>query len=218
MLLIRKGFFSTDKIRPISSVCEFQSARMVTEMLETDDAAEWIVSNQYFQQILEFHLWNYLRVAVANHVSGKAVHSTRDLDIMLSLAHNALGEHYYSDLSTSFKAPIEDASHYVYNSDAAKSVPSARNHLVVLELHTVTGVSTGGFSAQLRKWNGRADIMIGKNKKKFFFSGLDIGETTHSVKVVRKGVFTGVESLPDKRPAVSDKLYPISCGNRTILG
>ena len=191
---------------------------MVTEILETDDAAEWIVSNCRFQQILEFHLWNHLRVAVANHVSGAAVHSTRDLDIMLSLAHNALGEHYYSDLSTSFKAPKEDASNFVFNSEVAEGGPSTGSHLVILELHTVTGVSTGGFSAQLRKWNGKADIAIGKNKKKFFFSGLDIGETTHSVKVVCKGVFTGIEFLPDKRPAMSDKLHPISCGNRTILG
>ena len=94
-----------------------------------------------------------------------------------------------------------------------------REHLIMLEVTGVFGVTLNGFNVDQRKWNGSSSIMIKKGKKKMTFSGLDLGQQRTSEAVVNHdNIFKGTQCLPAVRPGMNLKLYPIDKQNRTILG
>ena len=96
-----------------------------------------------------------------------------------------------------------------------------REHFVHLEMTGIFGCSENMFTAEMRQWNGSAEICYKtKSKKKLTYAGRDIGETLFSKKVIDEDTlwFRGSDALPTERPASEVKLYPIDSDMRTIIG
>ena len=202
----------------ICLVCVFQSVMMVKEILKTDEAAVWIISNEKFRQVLEFHLWDFLRLAASNHVHGVTPCTAPELDDLLVLMKNALSDLYYEDVNLVFRIKKEDASIYAYDDNEEDKAFHDRDHLIYFEIRSIIGVTTATLSPDLKKWNGKASNLSEKSKKKLRFSGMDQGITNHASTVIKNGMFMGKEKLPSDRPDAGIKLYPMNKTNRTIMG
>ena len=96
-----------------------------------------------------------------------------------------------------------------------------RQHLIHLEMIGIFGCAESMFTAEMRQWDGSAEICYkAKSKRKLTYAGRDIGETIFSEKVIDQDTlwFKGRDALPAERPSADTKLYPINSEMRTIIG
>ena len=63
----------------------------MAEILEKCDSVNWLVTNEKVVGILEYLLWDSLRIGVSYHLSGTSPCLMFDLERLLILTKNALG-------------------------------------------------------------------------------------------------------------------------------
>ena len=96
-----------------------------------------------------------------------------------------------------------------------------REHLIHLEIIGIYGCAEQMFTGAMREWDGTGEICYkNKSKRKLTYAGRDIGNALFSSKVVDDDTltFNGSAKLPNVRPNVDTKLYPINSDMRTIIG
>ena len=213
--------------------------RDLAQILEKCDSVTWLVTNDKVISILEFMLWDCLKEGVSYHLSGTSPCMMFDLERLLVLTKNSLGmthrekivssnqyylgSHHFDNLYKMIKVASNDVDVTLFN-DGNEHLPNyRREHLIHFELIGIFGCAENMFTAEMRQWDGSADICYkskAKSKRKLTYAGRDIGETLFSNKVVDGDTlwFRGRDELPCERPSIDTKLYPINSEMRTIIG
>ena len=215
--------------------------RTLAEILEKcDGAVTWLITNEKVVAILEYMLWDCLKVGVSFHLSGTSPCMMFDLERLMTLTKNSLGkEHsekssfyrlqimefigacHYDNLYKMAKVGSNDVDVTLFNDGNEHFENYRREHLIHLEMTGIFGCSENMFTAEMRQWNGSGDICFkSKSKRRLTYAGRDVGETLFSKKVVDDDTlwFKGSHSLPTERPPADVKLYPINAEMRTIIG
>ena len=108
----------------------------------------------------------------------------------------------------------------VFNDDRTDRPYFKREHLVLLEVEMIFGASHVAFTAEQKKWNGKnAGFTLLKNKKKFWYTGRDMGEAVLSKQIfVNDKTFKGSAYILDSHPDPVLRLSPFDAPNRTLIG
>ena len=186
-------------------------------------------------------LWDAFRLGISLHLSGTSPCLLFDLERLITLTKNALGESqnlvvkikethmqikfsgdcYFDNLYKMVKVGSKDVDISLFN-DAQEQLPiHQREHMIHLEIIGIFGCAEQMFTGAMRAWDGSGEICYkNKTKRKLTYAGRDIGNALFSKKVVDDDTlkFTGSAKLPKTRPNVDTKLYPLNAEMRTIIG
>ena len=65
---------------------------MLTDLLDECSEPAWIVTNTDLIKVVEFALWESLRVGISGHLAGHSPCSPHELDRLLALFRKAIGK------------------------------------------------------------------------------------------------------------------------------
>ena len=210
--------------------------QMLASILESCNSPIWLTTNEKLVGILEYCLWDALRLGISQHCSGSAPCLAFDCDRLLMLTRRALGKNYLNDWEISSydlylgdrvyenlfhhtKVDAENVSITIMNDGADQKPVFRREHMIHAEVTGIYGSSASPYNADQRNWDGTASSAHkAKGRKRMSFAGRDIGRQYFSKLVCDEKIFVGSHSLPSIRPSCDMKLYPLDRENKTILG
>ena len=109
----------------------------------------------------------------------------------------------------------------VFNDNEEQKPRFKREHLILLEVNFTSGASVSPFTGEQRRWLGAGNICFNsKSKRKYVFTGRDIGVSMHSDAIIEPSnkTFLGSKKLSRSTPGAEQKLYPLNRYVRTLLG
>ena len=126
----------------------------------------------------------------------------------------------HKDLNTLANLRTEAPHVQVFNDDRSDRPYFKREYLVLFEAEIIFGASQTAFTAEQKKWNGKnAGFTLLKNKKKFWYTGRDLGEAALSRQIfVNDKLFKGSAYILNSQPDPTLRLCPFDAPNRTLIG
>ena len=115
----------------------------------------------------------------------------------------------------------DDVKLEVFNDREEQKPLFKREHLILLEVNFTSGASITPFTGEQRRWLGAGNICFSaKTKRKFLYTGRDIGIPVHSDAIIEPNskAFLGSKKLPRRLPGAEQRLYPLDRYVRTLLG
>ena len=132
-----------------------------------------------------------------------------------------LGDLWYKDLHVFSNVKPDDVQLEVFNDNEERKPLFKREHLILLEVNFTSGASVSPFTGEQRRWLGAGNICYSnKTKRKYLFTGRDIGKSVHSDTIIEptSKTFLGSKKLPKHIPGAEQRLYPLDRYVRTLLG
>ena len=131
------------------------------------------------------------------------------------------GDLWYKDLHVFSNVKPDDVQLEVFNDTEDHKPHFKREHLILLEVNFTSGASVSPFTGEQRRWLGTGNICFSaKTKRKYLFTGRDIGKAVHSNDIIEptSKAFLGSKKLPRRVPGAEQRLYPLDRYVRTLLG
>ena len=95
-----------------------------------------------------------------------------------------------------------------------------REHVLLVEIEGVFGVSVQPFTAEQRRWDGKCALeTMGRGKRQARCIRMEIEEAHLEEEIfTAEGIFKGSSSISAVKPKSAAKLHPFDAENRLILG
>ena len=139
---------------------------------------------------------------------------------MLGLTRIFLGHFEFMELNGLVRMEVNDESVCFFN-DAKSDKPFyRREHVLLVQVEGVFGMSVQPFTAEQRRWDGkRALETLGRGKRQARCIRMEVEEAGLEERLfTSEGVFKGSSAISVSKPKASVKLHPFDAENRLILG
>ena len=122
--------------------CRMATLQIIASILEGCNSPVWFATNEKLIGILEYCLWDALRLGISQHCAGTAPCLSFDLDRLLTLTRKALGKSFQAVVIVIYpfyRWPVLWKLVYAHKSRCKKCL----NHCDEWWIRTETGFSTG---------------------------------------------------------------------------